>query len=225
MITYKMKPEEVLDEVLLDYEEVFRFSDTKDNAFRKRVQKASVFPVRAYADYVSKRRNKWLVLFEARSKKHTGDNALLHLVCYANMQGGYYAYFPIFNNGRIVQLLVFPPHFFQRYAERAEVDKTGVQLIRHYFERNYSYFLDSEIKNSEIDENAIKDTDIYIQGITEQGIALGNILGIGIIILKTFIAWDDTFEDQHKRFFPMTTVIAEVKREEDELVRSGFYNR
>lgn len=215
MITFYMTPEEARDEVLKDYEEVFKFTDTKDAKFRKRVCKASVFPVRAYSDFVTKRKNKWIVFFEARSKKNTGPNAMLHFVCYINMHDGYYAYMPMFWNERLKYMLIFAPHFFQRYAERAKVDKTGIDLIRHYFTLNPSCCVDSEIK----------DGIVSMQGVTDEGVCLGSLMHNDIVLLKTFIAWDNTFKEQKLRFLPWMEDVKKWRNKEDEMVRTGIFDK
>ena len=202
MITHSMTPREMFWEIKKDHPSVVDYCNAKANAFRRKVLKSTVFPVRAYSNYRSKRNNKWIVFFEARSKKHTGNNALTSFICYANMQNGYYVYFPTLVDEFIWLVYMFPPHFFKRYAERANINKTGIELIRHFFERNYTYMI-----KTEINEN------ITLAKITtEAGIMFGQVLCAGLIILKTFISWDNTFTSQYDEFFPNTEIISEMKR-------------
>ena len=213
MITQTMSPEEIKEAVLADYAEVFYYSDTKDSAFRKRVKKASVFPVRAYSLYTSKSKNTWMILFEALSRKHVNDNAFLKFICYANFKNGYHVYFITrFKNNETV-LAIYPPHFFQRYAQRNKVDKSGLELIRHYMERNYNSMIFAE----EVDEQEL------LQGTTEEGISLGLKISEKVFVYKTFISWDMSFEDQKKHRIPFSEALAELKKEEDEIVRKGLY--
>lgn len=208
MITHSMTPREMFLEIKKDHPLVADYCNTKANAFRRKVLKSTVFPVRIYSDFISKRNNKWIVFFEARSKKHTGNNALTSFVCYVNMQNGYHAYFPTKVFGNLWLVYMFPPHFFKRYAERANVNKSGIELIRHFFQRNYTYYLNFEVENNVG----------YVKATTEEGIMFGEQLCKGLMIIKTFIAWDNTFKDQHDEFFPNTKIIAEVKRDDRDIL-------
>ncbi|MGL4328500.1 MAG: hypothetical protein ACRCS7_13680 [Tannerellaceae bacterium] len=194
MITFNMTPKEVYNEIFREYNDVLRFSYTKHKPFNRRVVKASVFPVRAYAEYTSKYRNNWFLFFHAESKKQIGPNPLLIVVCYANMQDGYYAYYAGASTIGTFHVCIYPPHFFQRYAQRAEVDKTGVALIRHYFQRNNCFMYDI-IK---------KDDEEILRGVTEEGVLFGKNIGDGVAIMKTFIGWDCANESVYAEMMPMT---------------------
>ena len=82
MITTSMTPSELLEEIKADYPNVFAISDTKDAKVSRIINKSGIFPVRIYSFVTTKRKNKWLILWEAYNKKDIGDNCRISFVCY-----------------------------------------------------------------------------------------------------------------------------------------------
>lgn len=209
MITLTMSIDEVKAQIMRDYVEVMDYSYTKEAAFAKRVKKASVYPVRAYTEYVSKSRNKWLILYEALNRKHTGQKALMRLVCCVNAENGYYAYVPAILNYEVVSLLLLVPHLFRRYSERAGVDKTGLDLIRHYIENNNAFKPEVVTRNGKM----------YLQAASDFGVALGEQFEEGVFLLKTFVSWEETFDDQYALHDPLKAVVANLEDLAEEFLR------
>jgi hypothetical protein len=138
MITTSMTATELFEEIKDDYPNVFAISDAKDAKVSRIVKKSSIFPMHIHSFVTTKRKNKWLILWESHSKKEIGDNCRISFICYHDTGHGKYAYMPVFVKGQMV-LLVFPPHFFSRFVERMDIDLTGEDLMRRYFEVNNSY--------------------------------------------------------------------------------------
>ena len=93
-------------------------------------------------------------------------------------------------------MIVYPPHFFSRFAERMSLDVTGVNLIRRYFEKNNSYTFETE--DELISDNLCR-RNIY--GSSLEGVAMGvEITGYEIILFKTFITYDMTKGQQISLF-------------------------
>lgn len=95
--------------------------------------------------------------------------------------------------------------FFQRYAQRAKVDKTGLDLIRHYFEINGNFVFDVKRRG----------TELYLQGVAEEGLLLGTMLENKVVIVRTFVGWDGTFKDQYNDMHPMMEIIDEMQHSEE----------
>lgn len=189
MIVATMREEELIKEVLSDRATAFRFSDTKDQKFRRMVLKSAQLPVRSYCYYTSPIKNKWIILFEARGKKEIGDLCRITFVCVCNSSHGYYAFMPTITNGK-QRLIMYPPHFFSRFATRCGIDLTGIDLIRRYFTLNSSYFF--EIKKEKGYSEAY--------GSCEEGVAMGVMSGLGSVLFKTFITYDMTKGEQIQSF-------------------------
>jgi hypothetical protein len=186
MIVYtSMNEAEIRDEVLKDLKNVFPFvQNHKDPKFRKMVIKASRFPVKAYTEYVSQRKNRWLALFEARNKKEGMDQYRFVLVCLYDSPHGRYAVSAVFDNN-MACLMFFAPHFFGRYAERMELDLSGTPLIRHYFENNHNWRCDFPKSSASSSR-----TRLEIFATSAEGIGMGYMTDYGNIMLCTFITYE-----------------------------------
>lgn len=173
-------------------------SNTKDQKFRRMVIKSPFFPVRSYCCYTSPKKNRWIILFEARSKKEIGELCRITFVAIYNSPHGYYAVMPSSSNG-VNHLILYPPHFFSRFAERCNIKLSGIELIRRYFALNNSYaFNISETRNAEI------------YGSSEEGAALGLISEKGNILFKTYITYDMTKGEQIESFAEKERIRQEI---------------
>lgn len=168
----------------------FKYSDAKDQKFRRLVIKSTRFPVYAHSLYLSPRKNNWIILFEARSKKEIGEESRITFVTYHNSPHGYYAVMVSYLNNR-QHLIVYPPHFFSRYAERCKIGLSGVDLILRFFKLNYSYAY--EFKDIQLQADEFR-TEIY--GSTAEGVAMGVETVEGNVLFKTFITYNMTKGEQ-----------------------------
>lgn len=184
MITSTMTAEELLDEIRADYPNVLTISDGKDAKVIRIIKKSVLFPVRIHSFVTTVRKNKWLILWEAHSKKEIGDDCRISFVCYHDTEHGKYAYMPTFVKGKMV-LLAFPPHIFSRFAERMEINFAGTKLMKRYFEMNnsYSFNFSTEKVDGGHRENVF--------ATCREGIAMGfKAVGLDVFLLKTFITYD-----------------------------------
>lgn len=175
---------ELTAEIQADYLNAFRYSDHIDKKFRRLVLKARKYPVFADFFYYSPRKNRWILLFEARKKKEVGDMARITFVCYFDSPHGYYVVMPTFTNGK-QHLIIYPPHFFSRYASRCGVEKSGIKLLAHFFRRNNSYVYDTE--RVQLSDTSYRDE---IRGSTADGVAMGFLSVEGNVLFKTFVSYD-----------------------------------
>lgn len=186
MITAAMTECELLNEIQTDFQTVFRVSDYRNNKWRRLVMAQRKFPLFACMPYTSPKKNRWLILLEARTRKEHGDKSRVTFICLRESPEGVYAYMIItvkyYTN---TVLLTFPPHFFSRYAERNHVDKHGVELITHFFTLNNSFAFDYK--------------GIEAFGSTTEGVCLGKRSESGNIMFITFITNDMTKGEQVTR--------------------------
>jgi hypothetical protein len=189
-----MTEQELMREIKTDYVNVFRISDYHDNKFRRKVIKATRFPIFWDYEYLSRRKNKWLIFLEARSKKEIGDSSRITLVCTYQNKNGHHAVMVTYMDKKS-HLIIYPPHFFSRYAERCGIDLSGIELIKRFFKHNASYVFD--IHDISISDDAFR-REIY--GSTKEGIALGMLSTEGNIMFKTFITYDMTKGEQIAKF-------------------------
>lgn len=184
MIVYTMTNTEIQREVERDLPEMVAFVDSRDTKFRRAVIKANRFPLYFAPTFkTSKAGNKWMILFEARSKKDMNDSRVT-FVCYFNTPTGYYAVMPTSTSGEFHHIF-YQPHFFSRFGQRFGLNKHGINLIAEYFKINYSYTF--EINNNFIDESHYI---IEVYGSSKHGVAMGVSLTSGNIFFRTFITYD-----------------------------------
>lgn len=199
MITHTMTQGELLHEIKSDYKELILLSDKKDKDVTRIVKKASVFPVRLHSFATTKRKNKWIMFWQANSRKNVGDLSILHFVCYFDTPHGKYAIAPIFVSGKMA-LTLYPPHFFSRFAERMGLSITGTDLIKRFCEVNYNYAF-SYKKETEVGLSAF--------GSSEEGISLGVVRG-DVYLFKTFITYQMCKGEQIDTFYEKNELRKEV---------------
>ena len=184
MIIESMTIDEIVAEVQEDLKDITRKSDFKQPKVDKIILKSKMFPVYVHSEFISKRKNKWLVLWEGRTEQHVGKNSLKTFICICEKANGRYAIMPNFFKQRFT-CLIFIPHFFARYAKRFNVNRTGIDLIRRFFQQNpsfaYSYKIQSDNKNKH---------RIHVYGKSKEGSALGIKLNYkdDLVLFKTFIS-------------------------------------
>lgn len=194
MIVHTMSETELFKEVTTDLVNAFKYSDAKDQKFRRMVIKSTRFPVYAHSLYLSPRKNNWIILFEARSKKEIGEESRITFVTYHNSPHGYYAVMVSYLNNR-QHLIVYPPHFFSRYAERCNIELSGIALITRFFKLNCSYAY--QFNNIPLQADKFV-TEIY--GSTLEGVAMGVETIERNVLFKTFITYDMTKGKQIEAF-------------------------
>lgn len=199
MIVPSMTEADLIKEIDADLAQAFKYADSKDKPFRRFVIKSSRFPVYADTDYVSPRKNRWIILFEAKNKSMVGDRSLLTFVVTYSTMHGVYAILVSFINGAKV-LTIFPPHFFSRYAERMRLSKTGLELIKHYFKFNNNYMYAG--------------TADTVTGTTKEGIALGIQTECYNFLFKTFVSFEMLKGEQIENYLKSNSLREELHEEE-----------
>lgn len=200
-----MTEAELLDEIKKDLPNVISISNNKDAKARRIIRKSVLFPVYLHSYVTTLRKNKWIILWEARNKKNVGDDSLISFVCYQETEHGRYAYMPTWANKKLI-LIIYPPHFFSRFAERMNMDLSGVELIKRYFEKNNSYAYEF---------GTADDSRQQIYGSSLEGIALGlRNTEHDIILFKTFITYDMSKGAQIETFARNEEIRKEIHEKE-----------
>lgn len=195
MIVIGMTYDEIITEVNKDVADVFELSCKKDAKIKRIIQKSQLFPVRLYSFVTSSNKNRWLLTWEAYSRKHVGDNILFSMICIINNKNGRIAIMPSFQNLQRPLFFIFLPHFFQRFAERMQIDATGEELIRRFFQFNVNFSIDTK-------RQMVSDTQYTIESTatSPDGISLGYQLADGNFFFKTFITYEMAKGEQIEAF-------------------------
>lgn len=179
-----MTESEISAELIADIPHILKHSDQKESKVRRKVLKASLFPVYAHSFYVSPRKNKWIVLYESASKKAVGDLGVVTFVCYYNTSHGLYAIMLTYIQD-VKRFAFYTPHFFSRYAQRMCLNCTGIDLIVHFFTYNHSFSLSI---SSEQKDDGTKRLEAYASN--RDGVGMGFVTEHSNFLFKTFITYD-----------------------------------
>nr|DAT27612.1 MAG TPA: hypothetical protein [Caudoviricetes sp.] len=217
MITCSFTESDLIKEINKDMENILKISDSKDQRVTRIILKSSVFPVYIHSFVTTKLKNKWLILWEARSKKNIGENSMITLICFHDTPNGRFVYMPSFILGKLL-LIAYPPHFFSRYAERMNISLSGMELVKYFFERNASYGFTH--KNELVSETTAIEN---VYGSCSDGIALGVSSASGLIVLfKTFITYE-MLKGEQVEDFAKTEVIRKEFHEKDISIYNNPY--
>ena len=185
-------------EIMRDLPGVLRRVDMQDKRYRRAVIKATRFPFYFEVEFASKRGNRWVLFFEARSKRDMNDSRV-SFVCLTDSRIGLHAFMPTTIDGDMF-IVMYPPHFFSRYRDRFSPDLTGLPLIKRYFRHNYNFSLDF----------VARDGYKEIHAATKDGVALG-VLGVdNTFLFRTFVSFEMLKGEQVSRFAELASIRAEI---------------
>lgn len=177
---------EVYAELDKDRENVARWYDHQSEIYRRRALKTTKFPVTWWLDYTSPRKNRYLIGITCTRRKFDKYHAITTIALRCE-QRGYSVYLTSINSYSPIKKTVFVQHAFDRYAERANIKKTGLDLIHHFLEHQYGghVITDQRLAGRSVRYNGRNHKFIAMQ----EGVMLGD-MEDGIFIVRTFITYD-----------------------------------
>ena len=187
---------EVYAELEKDRENVARWFDHRADEYRRRALKTQKFPVKCWLDYTSPRKNRYLIGVTCIRRNFDRYHAIT-TIALKREQRGYSVYLTSIYSYSPIKKTVFVQHVFDRYAERAHVDKQGMDLIRHFLEHQYGghVITDQRLAGRSVRYNGRNHKFIAVQ----EGVMLGDVED-GIFIVRTFITYDMCGEIQQDEF-------------------------
>lgn len=201
MIVPKMTEHQIRIEVIEDQKRTIPKLDFYKKKFRTLVLHSSSFPVSVYYECKTESKNQILIGFCA-TKRGQHSNPNVGMLCiYKRHEGKYAAVWTY--TGRII---IFAPHFFQRYKERVlKVDNLSQEeVIKKYFISNWAQ-AGVEI-NDEIEsvfhcfEGHFNDEVISLVFAIADGYCFGENHD-KVSIIKTIIT-EDMLSERQKKLFP-----------------------
>lgn len=198
MIVQSMNPEEVYREIDKDMAEVTDWWSRKRKTLFNIAKWTVKLPRTTWYEYESSRKNRYLVLSIIMGRKYN-DESMTGLMALQKMEKGFAVYVSKFPWQRIAAPHVFLPHVFDRYhdPDRGNVQKTGIELIKHFMERN-SYGEISRGDKFSGRSVRYKGRDNLAKCVTD-GVLLGEIVG-DIFVAHTFITYDMATGLQREEF-------------------------
>ena len=197
MIVDSMTDREVYSELEKDREAVTKWWHHQKEAMRRQVLKSTCFPIVKWFDHVSPRKNRYLFfmrIFEKRMKHILTGIAVLRYT-----PEGLNVYTSWLEGQRLIQPMVLTPHMWKRYQDpkRGNVQKSGVELVKHYFMHN-SHGKDTQNQRAMARSVRYNGED-HLACCVNDGVLLGQVKD-DIYIVKTFITYDMTCGLQQQEF-------------------------
>ena len=187
-----MTHDEVRNELLKDLENVRRWEAHREREHRRKSFKMRSFPKLMFTEYVSPRRNTWLV-----STKYFGKDKFSSTYGVLQIQNGLVLH-QIFHNkyeGYEPCICTFIPHFFERYAEYNKIDLKGKALIKRTLQDDCSFNID---KTNEISGRKDRDKENNVHACMAHGIGMGYEVDHRHYLIKTYITYEMSFGQQKK---------------------------
>jgi len=177
---------EVYAELDKDRENMARWFDHRSDEYRRRALKTQKFPVKWWLDYTSPRKNRYLIGITCTRRNFDRYHAVT-TIALRREQRGYSVYLTPITSFSPIKKTVFVQHAFDRYAERANIKKTGLDLIRHFLEHQYGghVITDQRLAGRSVRYNGRDHKFLAVQ----EGVMLGDVED-GIFIVRTFITYD-----------------------------------
>ena len=162
---------------------------------RRRALKCTRFPMHIWKEYTSARKNHY-VFFSRVFDKHmktilTGVGVIRHT------SEGMTVYTTWLSDQQLIAPMVLLPHMWKRYAERAKVDKHGIDLVKHYFLNNPH---GQDTDNQKVVGRSVRwNGEDHLSCCVTDGVLLGQELG-KYYLVRTFITYDMTAGMQQQEF-------------------------
>ena len=187
MIVDSMTHAEVYQELERDREAVTKWWDHQKEAMRRQVLKSTCFPIVKWFEHTTPRKNRYLFfmrIFEKRMRHILTGVAVLRYT-----SDGLTVYTSWLEGQKLIQPMVLLPHMWKRYQDpkRGNVQKSGVELVKHYFFHN-SHGKDTQ--NNRIMGKSVRwNGEEHQACCVNDGVLLGQVVD-NIYIVRTFITYD-----------------------------------
>lgn len=197
MIVDSMTHAEVYKELERDRENMSRWWWHQHEGRRRKVMKCKKFPIKIWEEYTSPRKvlyHFFTTIFEKRMR-----HVLTGVVALRRMPDGWAAYTTWTDDAdrRGFTPMVILPHAFKRYAERCHVNKTGIDLIKHYLMNNAR---GKDSSNQKAVGRSVRYAGMtHLSRCANDGVLLGQVEDC-LIIFHTFITYDMCSGQQKEEF-------------------------
>lgn len=194
MLLPKMTHIEERSEIIKDLPNVERWDKHRWKDYHRMSLKMKDFPKYVFTEYVSPRKNRWLVCTKFWKKDdfcstfgvlQILNGLVLHQV------------FCTYNEESFSTIVTFLPHFFERYRQYNKLSIKGIPLIKQVLKDDCSFNID---RTQEISGRKELDKDNNVHCCMRQGVGLGYELGRRHYLIKTFITYEMTRGRQKKTF-------------------------
>lgn len=194
MLLPNMTHEEECKEILKDLPNVERWDKHRWKTYYRMSLKMKEYPKYVFTEYVSPRKNRWLV-----STKITGKDCFCSTFGVLQILNGLVLHqvFSSLYEDKYSTVCTFLPHFFDRYRQYNNLDLKGIPLIKQMLKDDCSFNVD---RTQEISGKKELNRDDNVHCCMQQGVGLGYELGHHHYLIKTFVTYDMSRGKQKKIF-------------------------
>ena len=178
---------EVYAELAKEREAVTRWWRHQLDDQRRRALKCRQFPYHIWKEYTSTRKNRYVFFSRIFDKKMR--KILTGVAVVRHTSEGLTVYTSWLGDQRLISPMVILPHVWKRYQDpkRGNVQKSGIDLIKHYFMNN-PHGKDSD--NQKVVGRSVRwNGEDHLSCCVNDGVLLGQ-LSDGLFIARTFITYD-----------------------------------
>lgn len=220
MIVDSMTFEEVYDEIDRDIDNLGAWWMKKREWLAGMARRRPNFPMVNWIEWESPRRIKYLVYSKVYGRNYN-NQALTIFLALRRCKNGIEVYVTRLPWQMVASSIVFIPHVFDRYADpkRGNVRKQGLDLIKHFFERNGGHTQTS--RNQELAGRSVRyNGEIHLCSCCVDGVLLGDEIADGMIfVARTFITYDmarglqvEEFNEKRKQARTDGETMMEIKK-------------
>lgn len=216
MIVASMTPQEVYREIDKDIGEVSKWWTGKRSLLTGIAKWTVKLPRTSWYEYVSSRNNRYLVMSIILGRKYN-EESMTGVMALQKWERGFAVYTTRFTWQHIANRHAILPHVFDQYhnPERGNVDKTGVELIKHFMERNCHGEVSTDDRFSGRSVR-YKGRENLCQCVND-GVLLGEIVD-DIFVAHTFITYEmskgiqrEEFESKREQIMTPSDMIRKAK--------------
>jgi len=201
-----MTPKEVYKELERDKANLAAWWSYRRDSLVKKARTKNKFPMLTWFDHTTPRKNRYLILSVVYGRRYFKANTTC-FVALQKREDGTAIYFTRLPNQILASPIAILPHALDRYDQRCAVKKQGLELIKHYVERNY---MGQPVEGRQFSGRSVryKDRENVCLSVPD-GVLLGEMLDNDIFLAHTFITYEDAtglqrveFENKKEEIIP-----------------------
>lgn len=198
MIVDSMTHEEVYAELERDREAMTRWWNYKKERIARTAIKTTRFPLNLWIEHTSPRKVRYF--FHTRIFEKRMRHFLTGIIAVRRQPDGWSAYTTWMDYQQLISPMVLIPHVFKRYAERCDIEKTGIDLVKHFFTNNS---IGKDSHDQRVVARSVRyNGEEHQSSCVNEGVLLGKKHG-SIFIARTFITYEMCCGRQQKEFAAM----------------------
>lgn len=198
MIVQSMVYSEVKAELSKDMESLWAYYGHQKKRIERAARGARSFPCCHFMEYTSPRKNRWLIATHIfRKFVHKGGAGCM-FCCLQKYPRGWALHCQVLNRNLRPYTLTILPHVFDQYVSRIGLEKSGIEVIKHFIIKNMNSQNDFTKKFSGRKSRERETESAHL--CMSEGILMGEVMDEDHIVIHTFITYDMTTGKQKEVF-------------------------